>query len=178
MFAFMSRRMSAASEAMVLAVLLTLSTAALGTFAITEPGTGDGNGSMPRQQVLVGTLTMEATDPQSDGTHWAAALKTGDRTVPVRISHEDFHRTELQDAPVQVQGSWSADGSFVAALIEPVDPTEERALDPLLEVFQLLSRGIRATLLDHLRQGSNLRVDVALQRLQVRLRAIPESVRR
>ncbi len=83
----------------------------------------------PGQQVLVGTLTMEATDPQPDGTHWAAALKTGDRTVPVRISHEDFHRTELQDAPVQVQGSWSADGSFVAALIEPVDPTQVAVTD-------------------------------------------------
>ena len=126
----MSRRLSAASEALILAILLTLSTAALGSFAISEPGAGDGiQASAARQQVLVGTLTMEATDPKPDGTHWAAALKTGDRTVPVQISHEDFHRTELLDAPVQVQGSWSADGSFVADLIEPVDPSQVAVTD-------------------------------------------------
>ena len=130
MFAFMSRRMSAASEAMVLAVLLTLSTAALGTFAITEPGKGDGNGSAtPGQQVLVGTADDGVDRPATGRNPLGGRADDRRSNVPVRISHEDFHRTELQDAPVQVEGSWSADGPFVAALIEPVDPTQVAVTD-------------------------------------------------
>jgi hypothetical protein len=135
MFAFMSRRMLAASEALLLAVLLTLSTAALGSFAISERVGDRAESRTAGTQVLVGTLTMTQTPLQADGTHWAASLRTGDRTIPVRISHEDFHRTELKDVPVQVQGSWSADGSFAAAIIEAVDPTqvavtEQEATEP------------------------------------------------
>jgi hypothetical protein len=132
MFAFLRRRTSAAAEALILAILAAMVAGLSGVTAIAEdrgPGAWDPIAvTEPVGQTLAGVLTIERASEQADGTHWMARLDTGDGVVPVRLSHEDSHRSELMGADVQVEGIWSEDGSFVAAAIDPVDPAREVAL--------------------------------------------------
>jgi hypothetical protein len=124
--------MSAATEALVLALLVAMVAALAGLTAITEYSAPGGRipiaAAEPVGQTLEGVLTIEPASEQADGTHWIARLDTGDGVLPVRISHEDSHRLDLMGASVQVEGTWSEDGSFVAAAIDPVDAAGEVAL--------------------------------------------------
>ena len=127
MRAFLRRRSAAATEALLFAVIVTVVTAGAGLSAVAEPGIASSQTTLDqasqREQVLDGVLVIEPTGEQADGVHWTATLQTGDRTVSVRITHEDSHRVELMGAHVQVQGTWSADGTFLADAIDPVDPS-------------------------------------------------------
>jgi hypothetical protein len=124
MGAFLGRRLSAASEAVLLAALVVLVATLLAPWIPSGSASAPGVAAAQPGQVLVGHLTISTTGHHPDGTHWAASLSTGGRTVNVGITHEDSHRPELQEAEVQVQGDWSRDGTFVADLIEPADPNQ------------------------------------------------------
>jgi hypothetical protein len=125
MFVFVRRRSSAVLEGLLFAVVLTMLAGLTGLTSISEmrPANDPSMGqASQREQVLEGLLTIKATAPQADGTHWSATLSTGGRDVSVRISHEDSHRVELMGAKVDVQGTWAGDNTFVANGIDPVDP--------------------------------------------------------
>jgi hypothetical protein len=143
MLAFVRRRFSAATDALLFAVIVTFVAAGSGWSAVTEPAIASSQAALDQagrgEQVLEGVLAIQPTGERADGTHWTATLETGGRTVTVRISHDDSHRTELMGAHVQVQGTWSADGTFVADAIDPVDPNavafgEESIAAPSLTV--------------------------------------------
>ncbi len=120
--AFVRRRSSAVTEAVLIAVVIALLAALTGMTAQSEP---PDPASLARAdkgpQVLVGVMTSPPAGDEADDM-WTAVLKTGDRTVTIRISHEAAHQLQASDGVVQVEGAWSSDGTFVAAAIDPVDP--------------------------------------------------------
>jgi len=123
MLVFARRRSAAALEALLFGVILSVLAGLTGLTAL--PGVDPTDRSIAQAraggEVLEGVLTIEATTEQPDGTHWTATLMSGGRSIPVKISHDDSHRTELMGATVDIQGTWTADGTFVADAIEPVD---------------------------------------------------------
>jgi hypothetical protein len=134
MLAFVRRRASAATEALILALLVATVAGLAGLTAISGT-TGSDNeapisANQPVGQTLQGVLTIQPTAEQPDGTHWKATLNTGTQVLNVQISHEDAHRADLAGAHVQVEGTWASDGSFVAAAIDIVDATTQTASAP------------------------------------------------
>ena len=89
MLAFLHRRVAAATEALVLATVLTMAVALSGLTAIS--GVGGGGAASPlgkaagAEEVLSGVLSVEPASGQADGSHWKATLDVGGRLVAVRM---------------------------------------------------------------------------------------------
>jgi hypothetical protein len=134
MSSFFLRRTSAASEGLLLAVVIAVAGAVTGLTAISEARQLDDSGSLTAQaggtQLVEGMLSIQPAETRSDGIHWSATLDTGTRTFAVAISHDDSHRPELAGARVQVQGRWTQENTFVSDAIQVIEPAADPASAP------------------------------------------------
>jgi hypothetical protein len=128
MFSFVVRRSSAATEGLLLAVVLAAVGALTGLTAISPARADDSQSLVAAVQgteLVEGVLSIRPAEARPDGTHWTASLDTGTRTIDVAISHEDSHRVELIGARVRLQGAWTDGNTFAADAIEVIEPTAD-----------------------------------------------------